>query len=414
MVEQIIIEGSPYSGKSTLLALLSEKIKDKKIIENGFLKEQYLKHWSLWDKSLNNREKNIIIVLECEPDILLNRYNNSQNKNEKYDYDKFFLIRYRYRQLSAFYGNNIYILDTTKNSPEIILNQTLSIINENNKEFVIPDINEITENEFLNFPLVIEGESKIIRQFNKKFQIIKYKATVHSFKQNRSGIVEGTDTERMLMTKSIIDIFSRFSIKHSYFFIGNKYILNLSMDPIKDLPPVEVIVKKCFVGSDVVRYYNLENLTNRFGKPIVNKNKFNEYNKYIVRIDYRNPNVNPETNKPLGDILLCDDLADEFINVEIAKKTALKIFKILDDNFAKINLYFEDVCFMLDVNGDTMYGEVSQDCGRYKYLKDGEIIDLDKDVWRNWESFENVLMKYRRIREMIENFVKQEYYNIKE
>ena len=402
MVENIIIEGSPFSGKSTLISLLKEKT-NKNLIENGFLKEQYLKHWSLWNKSLNNREKNIIILLECEPEILLTRSNN------KFTLDELFLIRYRYRQLSAFYGNNIHILDTSKNA-EITLKEALSIINENNKEFLVPDINEITEEEYLNFPLIIEGESKIIRQFNKKFQIIKYKPTVHSFKQNRSGIVEGTEIERMLMTKNIIDIFSRFSIKHSYFFIGNKFILNLTQ---KNLPPIEIIVKKCFVGSDYVRYYNLENCLNRFGKPVVNKNKFNEYNKYIVRFDYRNPNFNPETKKPLGDILLCDDLADEFINVEVAKKTALKIFKILDENFKKINLYFEDVCFMLDVNGDTMYGEVSQDCGRYKYLNNGEIVDLDKDVWRNWESFENVREKYKRIREMIEKIVKEEFYDMK-
>jgi phosphoribosylaminoimidazole-succinocarboxamide synthase len=403
MVENIIIEGSPFSGKSTLISLLKEKT-NKNLIENGFLKDQYLKHWSLWNKSLNNREKNIIILLECEPEILLTR------SNKNFTYDELFLIRYRYRQLSAFYGNNIHILDTSKNSAEITLKEALSIINENNKEFLVPDINEITEEEYLNFPLIIEGESKIIRQFNKKFQIIKYKPTVHSFKQNRSGIVEGTEIERMLMTKNIIDIFSRFSIKHSYFFIGNKFILNLTQ---KNLPPIEIIVKKCFVGSDYVRYYNLENCLNRFGKPVVNKNKFNEYNKYIVRFDYRNPNFNPETKKPLGDILLCDDLADEFINVEVAKKTALKIFKILDENFKKINLYFEDVCFMLDVNGDTMYGEVSQDCGRYKYLNNGEIVDLDKDVWRNWESFENVREKYKRIREMIEKFVKEEFYDMK-
>ena len=403
MVENIIIEGSPFSGKSTLISLLKEKT-NKNLIENGFLKEQYLKHWSLWNKSLNNREKNIIILLECEPEILLTR------SNKNFTYDELFLIRYRYRQLSAFYGNNIHILDTSKNSVEITLKEALSIINENNKEFLVPDINEITEEEYLNFPLVIEGESKIIRQFNNKFQIIKYKPTVHSFKQNRSGIVEGTEIERMLMTKNIIDIFSRFSIKHSYFFIGNKFILNLTQ---KNLPPIEIIVKKCFVGSDYVRYYNLDNCLNRFGKPVVNKNKFNEYNKYIVRFDYRNPNFNPITKKPLGDILLCDDLADEFINVEVAKKTALKIFKILDENFKKLNLYFEDVCFMLDVNGDTMYGEVSQDCGRYKYLNNGEVVDLDKDVWRNWESFENVREKYKRIREMIEKFVKEEFYDMK-
>ena len=62
MVENIIIEGSPFSGKSTLISLLKEKT-NKNLIENGFLKDQYLKHWSLWNKSLNNREKNIMFAV---------------------------------------------------------------------------------------------------------------------------------------------------------------------------------------------------------------------------------------------------------------------------------------------------------------------------------------------------------------
>ena len=53
----------------------------------------------------------------------------------------------------------------------------------------------------------------------------------------------------MKMTKSIIDIFSRYEIKHSYFFIGENFILNESLNPEKDLPPVEIIVKRCFAGD---------------------------------------------------------------------------------------------------------------------------------------------------------------------
>ena len=60
-----------------------------------------------------------------------------------------------------------------------------------------------TQEMFDALPKVIEGESKIIRTFNKRFQIIQYKASVHSHKQQRSGIVEGTDKERMKMTKTL-------------------------------------------------------------------------------------------------------------------------------------------------------------------------------------------------------------------
>ena len=77
-----------------------------------------------------------------------------------------------------------------------------------------------------------------------------------------------------------------------------------------------------------------------------------------------------------------------------------------------MNLYFEDVCFMLDVNGDTMYGEVSQDCGRYKYVEEDKLTDLDKDVWRNWGSFEIVLKQYQMLTNMIEKYVKKNFYGI--
>ena len=410
MITKIIIEGVDYSGKKSLYQKIRNKIENIEIQINGILKEQYELHWSKWDKSKNDKNS-IIIILEATPEKLLERAQLKDNNNQNYTLDKFFLIRYRYRQLSAFYGNNIHLIDTTLLSIDEISNITLSIIKDNNLDYIIPSINDLKEEEYEKLPIVIEGESKIVRQYNKRFQIIKYKPTVHSFKQKRSGIVEGTDKERMKMTKNIIDIFSRYSLKHSYFYIGENYILNESKNPEIDLPPVEVIVKRCFVGSDKVRYYNLEKLKNRFGKPML-KNWKNEYQKLLVRFDYRNPNINPDTNLPLGDLPLCDDLADEFLNSEIAKKTAKKCFTVLDEHFSKMNLYFEDVCFMLDVNGDTMYGEVSQDCGRYKYVEEDKLTDLDKDVWRNWGSFEIVLKQYQMLTNMIEKYVKKNFYGI--
>jgi phosphoribosylaminoimidazole-succinocarboxamide synthase len=155
----------------------------------------------------------------------------------------------------------------------------------------------------------------------------------------------------------------------------------------------------------------MENLKNRFGKEVIQKDNNYEYQKYLVRFDYRNPNYHPETKKPLGDLPLCDDLADEFINVDVAKKTAKFIFGVLDEHFKKMNMYFEDVCFMLTVEGDVMYGEVSQDCGRYKYIEEDKLTDLDKDVWRKWGSFEMVLTKYQMMGNIVEKYIKDVFYN---
>ena len=100
-----------------------------------------------------------------------------------------------------------------------------------------------------------------------------------------------------------------------------------------------------------------------------------------------------------------------FINVDVAKKTAKFIFGILDEHFKKMNMYFEDVCFMLTVEGDVMYGEVSQDCGRYKYIEEDKLTDLDKDVWRKWGSFEMVLTKYQMMGNIVEKYIKKVFYN---
>ena len=412
MSQSILIEGCPLSGKTSLLSSLQPLLPNIEIKVKGIFFEQHEKHWSLWNKA-NRPFNTVIIVLEADPVCLLEREKELKQGKNEYTTSFFFLKRYRYRQLSAFYGN-VHLIDTTKLSKEEVAKVVKDIYENKTKEYIVPCVDEYTQEMFEALPKVIEGESKIIRTFNKRFQIIQYKASVHSHKQQRSGIVEGTDKERMKMTKSIIDIFSRYEIKHSYFFIGENFILNESLNPEKDLPPVEIIVKRCFVGSDKVRYYKMEELKNRFGQPVIKKEKQNEYQKLLVRFDYRNPNYNPETKQPMGDIPLCDDLADEFINAEVAKKTAKFIFSVLDEHFSKMNLYFEDVCFMLTVEGDVMYGEVSQDCGRYKYIHEHKLTDLDKDVWRNWGSFEQVLTQYKMITKIVTDYVKKTYYNITE
>lgn len=411
----ICIDGIDGMGKTSIIKSLSSKHPKMEFNDRGILTEKTLQHWELWEnpEKLNRNWLHYIIL---EADIsqarnrLIKRYREEKDSQEdKWESEaSLFLFRYRYRALAAYYGG-IHLIDTTNLSLKEVENLVEEIILNNSKKYIVPCISKFTKEEFFKLPFVIEGESKIVREYNYRFHVIKYKPTVYSHKMQRAGTVPGTEKERYNMTRNILDIFSRHQIKHSYWFIGEDYILNEKLDNEKDIPPLEVIVKRCFVGSDKHRYYNLQNLKNRFGMDLVKPNRV-EYQKLLVRFDYRNPNFHPETKLPLGDILVCDDLADEFINVTNAKPTAIKIFQCLDKHFSKMNIYFEDVCLMLTVEGDKLYGEVSQDCGRYKYVKENELSDLDKDIWRAGGSSELVLDKYKMLSNIIKEYVKNTLY----
>jgi phosphoribosylaminoimidazole-succinocarboxamide synthase len=414
-VKTVVVDGMDGSGKTTLIQRLVDKYKGKITFKDrGILTNLTLSHWDLW-KQPNDLERDWDFYIILETDLeeakkrLASREKEKNLKKDKWETDvNLFTFRYRFRNLAAFYGN-IHLIDTTNLSVEMVEKELEDIIFNNSKKNIVPSVNSFTEEDFQNLPFIIEGESKIVREFNHRFHIVKYKPTVYSHKMQRAGEVEGTDKERMTMTKNLLDIFSRHMIKHTYWFIGDTYILNETLDNNRDIPPIEVIVKRCFVGSDKHRYYKMDTLKNRFGQDLVKKER-NEYQKLLVRFDYRNPNFDPDTGIPIGDILVCDDLADEFINVEVAKPTAKKIFNCLDENFSKMNIYFEDVCLMLTVDGDKLYGEVSQDCGRYKYVKENELTDLDKDVWRAGGSSQLVLQKYQMLSGIVKDYVKNVLY----
>ena len=291
---------------------------------------------------------------------------------------------------------------------EEIINIITEIVYAKNQTYLIPCIENFTDEEFDKLPLLIQGESKIIRVYNSKLNIIKYKPSVYSHKMQRGGDVKGTDYERITVTKNFLDIFSRHCIKHTYLSIGKEFILTESINIQTDIPPLEIIVKRCYVGSDKHRYYNMDKCKTRFGKDLVEKES-KEYPEILVRYDYRNPNFHPETGVPIGDILICDDLADQFIDVQVSKKVAKHIFTVLMDHLARMNIYIQDICLMLTVTGDKVYGEVSQDCGRYKYKDEHTLSDLDKDIWRSGGSSDLVLEKYKKLTELVIAHVKGLY-----
>ena len=122
------------------------------------------------------------------------------------------------------------------------------------------------------------------------------------------------------------------------------------------------------------------------------------YPELLVRFDWRNPFYHPETKQMLADEVLGDMMADWFIDVNKARQTAIKTYNILSDFLNKHDIVIYDLCLFITKNGETVFGEISPDCGRFRHYDLGS---LDKDVWRAGGSSKEVLEKWNLLYEMI-------------
>lgn len=122
------------------------------------------------------------------------------------------------------------------------------------------------------------------------------------------------------------------------------------------------------------------------------------YPQPIVRFDWRNPLHDDKGNR-LADEILPDSLADLFINTKAARATALKVYDILSAYLETKDIICCDLCLFIAEDGETVFGEISQDCGRFRHFDVGS---LDKDVWRSGGSSELVLQKWQLLLDMLE------------
>jgi len=244
-------------------------------------------------------------------------------------------------------------------------------------------VNEL-DKKFEQFPLVVEGESKIVRDVGENNVLIRLKPTLYSLKSNRSSIVRGTDQLRLHISKVLWDHLFNQGISLSIKAVGSTSYLSKKVDP----PPIEVVVKGNHIGTPKHIYKNMECYKTKrstFIHP-------GDYHEPYVRFDWRNP-------LPYRDECLPIWLADQFIDTRTAERTALKSFDILSKflKTRKIELY--DICFFITSDGLSIFGEVSPDCMRVKHQ--GE--DLDKDLWRNGKTEDEVLNKWSKLLELIKD-----------
>lgn len=283
-------------------------------------------------------------------------------------------------------------------------------------------IDLLSEEEFQEMPLVVEGESKEVRYAGRGLVVIRYKPTIYSFTANRAAVVEGSDVLRLRATSVFLDVLRKAGIDHSYRAVNDRWVVSRLLlhpaalgapppfipddvgpdffDTAPVAPPIEVVVKRYHSGTSKHRYRGMSGHPVRSDHRLFRGTRIADEDSYpapIVRFDWRNP-LRDAAGKALADEVLGDDQADLFIDVKAARKTALRVYEALEAFLAARDIVCYDLCLFLSQDGKTVFGEISQDCGRFRHFDLGS---LDKDVWRAGGSSADVLKKWRLLNDLI-------------
>ncbi|ARV59584.1 hypothetical protein BZZ01_13935 [Nostocales cyanobacterium HT-58-2] len=237
--------------------------------------------------------------------------------------------------------------------------------------------------QFESFPLFCEGESKVVRELGNNLVLIRMKPTLFSYKANRYAIVEGTEQYRLEISRILWQCLAKAGVTVSIKGVGKHSYVSEKVTPV----PVEVVVKACHVGTPKHIYKKMESYQTRFGQYICPGDTHEPY----VRFDWRNPLPERDECLPIW-------IANQYIDIKVAEQTALKSFHVLRQFLSPRKIHLQDICFFITQDGKEIYGEVSPDCMRVKYEGD----DLDKDVFRQGKSADEVLNKYRKFLELIQ------------
>ncbi len=292
--------------------------------------------------------------------------------------------------------------------PYIDMDEQLSL---KGKDLQIGDIITGLHLNFNELPLLVEGESKIIRLLGNSIVLEMFKPTVYSFSKNRYGIVEGTEEIRARFTAEIFKHMNLFNNKEGNYKLNNAFLgmINSPEGTIiaqKRLEPgnLEVRVKRFHVGSPVHRYrytWKYPTVTEN-GKPL---QKWDRFKSPVVCFDWRNPLTDDDGNR-LADEPISDDYAAIWIeDVPSAKQLASETFLWLEQLFGNAGLTLIDICFFIDQSGKYIFGEISPDCMRVREgtKSPGDLQSLDKDLWREGEKEENLKKSYERLYNLIFN-----------
>lgn len=293
--------------------------------------------------------------------------------------------------------------ERTKNAIEVhfwIFELKRSVILSELVEYVIQQL----PFDFEKLPLLVEGESKIIRQLNSKIVIEQFKPTVYSFTHNRYGEVAGTAELRVQFTGELFRSMNRYNheqrknLKNAFLAVVNTADGPLLVQRKVETCNLEVRVKRYHIGSPVHRYkYTEKHLTVQLSEAPLTK--WTRFDVPIVCFDWRLP-LTDEDGKRLADEPISDDYAGVWMNnVVEAKNLARETFSWMERVFRDSGLLLIDICFFIDKSGQLLYGEISPDCMRVREgLGDPKNSEsFDKDLWRKGEKEVLIAKQYHKI-----------------
>jgi phosphoribosylaminoimidazole-succinocarboxamide synthase len=264
--------------------------------------------------------------------------------------------------------------------------------------------------DFEKLPLLVEGESKIVRQLNAKMVVERFKPTVYSFTHNRYGEVEGTAELRILFSAELFRRMNRYSqeqrkkLKNAFLAVVTTAEGPLLIQEKVETCNLEVRVKRYHVGSPVHRYkYSDKYNTVQLGEAPLKK--WTRFDVPIICFDWRLPLTDEEGNR-LADEPISDDYAGIWMNnVEDAKNLARETFSWMEQLFRDAGLVLVDICFFIDKSGRMIYGEISPDCMRVREAMDDlqESSSFDKDLWREGERETMISKRYHKLFHLLFN-----------
>ena len=273
--------------------------------------------------------------------------------------------------------------------------------------------------EFDYLPLITEGESKIIKKWTNGVVVEKFKPTVYSYTHNRYGTVSGTETIRAHFTAEVfrkmelINPSASFRPQSAFLAEISSPTGPLIVQRLIEPSNLEVRIKRYHIGSPVHRYRYTEEYssTNSCG-PL---RPWSRFDIPLVCFDWRHPLTDKAGNR-LADEPISDDYASMWMhNVPYAKEMARETFLWLEHMFSEQGILLIDMCIFIDKSGKIIYGEISPDCMRTRMTKNDPTLSqpLDKDLWREGKSSEDLLKYYEIAYQLLFKSQKRRTHEIK-
>ncbi|MCW3463443.1 phosphoribosylaminoimidazolesuccinocarboxamide synthase [Chitinophaga nivalis] len=257
-------------------------------------------------------------------------------------------------------------------------------------------------------PLLVEGESKIIKYWTDKVVIEKFKPTVYSYTHNRYGSAAGTDDIRIRFTSAL---YRKMALLHTGipYRPASAFLAEITHEQglfvvqrLVDVCNIETRIKRFHIGSPVHRYLYTGKYpsTRRDEAPIV---KWTRFEDPVVCFDWRHPLMDEEQRR-LADEPISDDYAALWIrDVTFAKEMARNTFMWLEAMFFQAGITLIDMCIFIDRSGKMIYSEISPDCMRMRWNSNNidQSESMDKDLWRRGAAPEKLYENYEKAYSLI-------------